>query len=291
MSWELLERTVFRLPYAPPRVRKEPMQVLCVGFPRTGTESLQQALITLGYDYTYHGWDILFEQPLYSDKWVNLARRKFKVCTSDKSILDGDCKITAAEFDEVLGHCTAVTDAAGSVFAAELIEAYPDAKVILNIRRDEDAWYQSVCKTLVGEMNPMLYIMSWFCTEMFWAWHVYWRFLWACQFRAPDGDSRRGICGNGRWIYREHNNMIRGLVPKEKLLEWSVEDGWHPLCKFLGKEVPVEEFPHANTQSGFKGRIDHLMKLWVRKSIRNMMVTLAVVASGGAAIYKLSKAA
>lgn len=89
----------------------------------------------------------------------------------------------------------------------------------------------------------------------------------------------------------EHNNMIRGLVPKEKLLEWSVEDGWDPLCKFLGKEVPVEEFPHANTQSGFKGRIDHLMKLWVRKSIRNMMITVAVVAGGGAAIYKLSKAA
>jgi len=30
------------------------MQVLCVGLPRSGTESLQQALLTLGYDYTYH---------------------------------------------------------------------------------------------------------------------------------------------------------------------------------------------------------------------------------------------
>lgn len=168
MSWKLLERTVYRLPYAPPRVRKEPMQVFCVGFPRTGTESLQQALITLGYDYTYHGWDILFEQPLYSDKWVDLERRKFKVHTNNRSILDDDCKITAAEFDEVFGRCTAVTDAAGSVFAAELIEAYPDAKVVLNIRRDEDAWYQSACKTLVGEIRPAHYILSWSCTEAFW---------------------------------------------------------------------------------------------------------------------------
>lgn len=32
--------------------------------------------------------------------------------------------------------------------------------------------------------------------------------------------------------------MIRGLVPKERLLEWSVEDGGEPLCRFLGKEPP-----------------------------------------------------
>jgi hypothetical protein len=30
------------------------MQVICVGLPRSGTESLQKALLTLGYDYTYH---------------------------------------------------------------------------------------------------------------------------------------------------------------------------------------------------------------------------------------------
>lgn len=31
--------------------------------------------------------------------------------------------------------------------------------------------------------------------------------------------------------YREHISMIRGMVPKKRLLEWSVEDGWEPLCK------------------------------------------------------------
>lgn len=46
--------------------------------------------------------------------------------------------------------------------------------------------------------------------------------------------------------------MIRGLVPKEKLLEWNVEDGWEPLCKFLEKVVPNEPFPHANKASGWE---------------------------------------
>ena len=52
--WHFLEQYVYRMPEPPPRVRTKPMEVLCVGLPRSGTESLQQALLKLGYDYTYH---------------------------------------------------------------------------------------------------------------------------------------------------------------------------------------------------------------------------------------------
>jgi hypothetical protein len=51
------------------------MEVLCVSFPRTGMKSLQTAL-KLGYDYTYHGWDILFEDPLWLAGWSRLCRKK-----------------------------------------------------------------------------------------------------------------------------------------------------------------------------------------------------------------------
>lgn len=54
--------------------------------------------------------------------------------------LDGNNEFTAADFDPLIGHSVAVTDAAGSVFAAELIAAYPEAKVVLNYRKDLDAW-------------------------------------------------------------------------------------------------------------------------------------------------------
>ena len=93
------------------------MEVLCPGFPRNGTESLQAALLKLGYDYTYHGWDILFEDPPRMPGWTRLCRKKWHV----KPI--GDVSISAAEFNELIGHCTAVADAAGSCFAAELIAA------------------------------------------------------------------------------------------------------------------------------------------------------------------------
>lgn len=54
--------------------------------------------------------------------------------------LDGNNDFTAADFDPLIGHSVAVTDAAASVFAAELIAAYPEAKVVLNYRKDLDAW-------------------------------------------------------------------------------------------------------------------------------------------------------
>ncbi|OHW92210.1 hypothetical protein CSPAE12_09221 [Colletotrichum incanum] len=239
--WHFLENHVYRIPPPPKRTRTKPMQVLCVGPPRSATESLQKALLTLGYDHT-----------LARKKWYGGGRE------SKKEENSGDCSISAEEFDELLGHCVAVTDAAASCFAAEMIRAYPEAKVVLNVRRDLDSWHKSAVKTLVHVNESWsFWIASLLDREAFWAWHVYERFLWALFFRAPDGDMARAIKRNGKWIYREHCDMIRGMVPPDRLLEWSVDEGWEPLCKFLGKEVPDAPFPHANAigpGGGWKSR-------------------------------------
>ncbi|KAJ4098906.1 hypothetical protein NW756_003516 [Fusarium oxysporum] len=197
--WRFLENYVYAVPEPPPRKRTKPMEVLCVGLPRSATESLQTALLKLGYDHTYHGWDIVYETPNYSSKW----RRWF-------GSLDGNTTITKEEFDEVLGHSVAVTDAAGSVFAAELIAAYPDAKVVLNYRRDLDAWHESAVKTLVSvHENWALYILSCLGKVPFWGWHVYERFMWPGLFRALDGNIETGIARNGKWVYKGRQLALR----------------------------------------------------------------------------------
>lgn len=72
--------------------------------------------------------------------------------------------------------------------------------------------------------------------------------------------------------------MIRGLVPKERLLEWYIEDGWEPLCKFLGKPVPDVEFPHANAASGgWKDREKQCNKRWIEKAFLRLIVGSAVL--------------
>jgi hypothetical protein len=67
---------VYALPEPPPRKREKPLEVICVGLPRCGTESLQHALIKLGYEATFHGWDIAFEEPSRNQQWARLARKK-----------------------------------------------------------------------------------------------------------------------------------------------------------------------------------------------------------------------
>ena len=46
--------------------------------------------------------------------------------------------------------------------------------------------------------------------------------------------------------FLKHNQHIRDVVPKEKLLVWHPKDGWDPLCSFLGKPVPAEPLPKVN---------------------------------------------
>ncbi|KAK3939300.1 hypothetical protein QBC46DRAFT_450541 [Diplogelasinospora grovesii] len=295
--WRFLE-WAYRMPNPPPpRQRTRPMEVICVGLPRSGTESLQQALMMLGYDYTYHGWDIVYDRDdeCHSPGWVRLARKKWYGGGSPSDRHHNNPNpdpnphphptITTADFDELLGHAVAVTDAAASCFAAELIAAYPDAKVVLNMRRDVDAWHRSVINTLVHANESWgFWLASFLDRECFWAWHVYERFLWPLLFRAPDGDMNRAIRRNARWVAREHCDMIRGLVtPKDRLLEWYIEDGWAPLCEFLGKPVPPDatEFPHANAAGGggggWKAREEQCNKRWVEAAFVRLGGIIIVV--------------
>ncbi|KAL6916868.1 hypothetical protein ACHAPO_006784 [Fusarium lateritium] len=279
--WRFLENYVYAVPEPPPRRRTKPMQVLCVGPPRSGTESLQTALLKLGYDHTYHGWDIVYENPPAASKWVQLCRKKWF------GSVDGNTNITKEDFDEILGHCVAVTDAAASVFAAELIAAYPDAKVVLNYRKDLDAWHDSAIKTLLSVWDSwLIFALSCLGKELFWVWHVYRRFMWPGLFRALDGDIDTGIGRNGKWVYKEHCNMIRGLVPKERLLEWTVQDGWEPLCKFLDKPVPDEPFPHANKASGWDNRVAEASKRYMWSALPGLAMVTTVTVGLGAVAYK-----
>jgi hypothetical protein len=47
---------------------------------------------------------------------------------------------------------------------------------------------------------------------------------------------------------------VRGAVPAERLLVFTVGDGWVPLCAFLGLPVPTTEFPILNDGADFWSR-------------------------------------
>lgn len=44
-------------------------------------------------------------------------------------------------------------------------------------------------------------------------------------------------------------------MPKDQLLEFRVQEGWDPLCKFLGQPVPSQPFPMTNGKAELVERI------------------------------------
>ncbi|KAI0377368.1 hypothetical protein F5Y04DRAFT_179907 [Hypomontagnella monticulosa] len=143
-----------------------------------------------------------------------------------------------------------------ALFAPELIAAYPDAKVVLNVRRDVDAWYRSFESTMgVFDENPVNldWVSSWFCRDLFW--------IRQCMNCTKIPLFFRGsFAKNGKEVYRDHVELVRntGLSP-DRFLEWSAEDGWEPLCEFPGKPIPQEPFPSGNTPDVYNKRLAAIM--------------------------------
>jgi len=83
-----------------------------------------------------------------------------------------------------------------------------------------------------------------------------------------------------RQKFLDHYSHVRSIVPKDSLLECKSEEGWEPLCKFLGEKVPEEPYPRVNDSDDFVEL--HKGMWWV--AVMNMVVkmggTLGAVAVG-----------
>ena len=109
------------------------MKVIGAGFGRTGTASLKAALEELGFGPCYRMSE-LFEHPEHVPLW-EAARRGEPV-----------------DWEEIFYGYKATTDWPSGAFYAELMERYPDAKVILTVR-DPDRWYESTRSTIYDMQN------------------------------------------------------------------------------------------------------------------------------------------
>lgn len=237
-----------------PRTRTTPLRVLAVGPSRSGTGSLREALLQLGYDYTYHGLDTVVH-PEDDILWHQLRLKREK---------QGPGSLTAADFDQVIGHCAAITDHAAAAFALDLIAAYPDAKVILNVRKDVEAWHRSVMQTLMPlHRSWKFWIRSWFCSELFWVQESFMRGNWNVFYKGE-------FANNSRAVLKEHCRTVKEHVAPERLLEWDIQDGWEPLCQFLGKTVPNTPFPSLNKAMKYEG----LFRERIAKADRNILQVL-----------------
>lgn len=79
--------------------------------------------------------DSALNNPPDNDLWLRALARKYPDERHQASAFDRE------HWDQLLGHCQAVTDFLAVIFAKELIETYPEAKVVLT-NRNVDSWYE-----------------------------------------------------------------------------------------------------------------------------------------------------
>jgi hypothetical protein len=75
---------------------------------------------------------------------------------------------------------------------------------------------------------------------------------------------------NAREGYDKHYEHVRSLVPKDRLLEYYVKDGWEPLCKFLHVDHPGVEFPRGNTTDTLNRRFEAALMLTLKAILKRM---------------------
>lgn len=79
-----------------------------------------------------------------------------------------------------------------------------------------------------------------------------------------------------RQAYLDYYDRIRRLVPPERLLNFHVSEGWEPLCKFLGKEIPDTPFPNVNNTNQFLA--ERRRRWWLILRIMLVKISVPVVA-------------
>lgn len=240
------------------------MKVICAGFPQTGTASLSDALRALGYKV--YGYDE--HVSLHMDTWI-AAMKGSKKRLNFKSMYRG--------IDAVYG-------APPCLYFQQLMKAFPTAKVILTVRDSDEHWLKSCrdqihprytasfcgLKRFIYEQIPRYLLLKLSPTMQTYVHQLetplYKEILGTQHF--DDGELMK-------WTYREHNERVKFSVPCKKLLVLNVNDGWQPLCEFLGRSIPDKPFPHKNDDCSLAYQVLYVFSVG-RKSFREAFRSLSL---------------
>jgi hypothetical protein len=230
---------------------EQPMRVIGAGFGRTGTTSLKLGLEKLGFGPCHHMKEIL-EHPDEVPTWERAARGE------------------PIDWKTFMRPWGSACDFPSAFYYRELMEAFPDAKVILTTR-DPASWYTSMSETIVPMLQrfpnriivPLLPVVSGPHRTMAGT-RMYDEIL--LRFH-----EREHVLA----CYEAHIAEVKRVVPPERLLVFEAKQGWAPLCEFLGVPAPSEPFPRANDTAEFKRRVTAVTVLsWVL-----LLLPIAIVAS------------
>ncbi|KAL1919957.1 uncharacterized protein VTP21DRAFT_1889 [Calcarisporiella thermophila] len=205
-----------------------PLQVIGAGLGRTGTLSLMSALEELGFGPCYHRMRV---KRSHYDVFVNAFKGK------------------KVDWDQVFDEYSSTVDWPSAAFYQQLMIKYPEAKIVLTVRDSSEKWSESMLKTisiLLPRYDSIIEQILFLLSEGYERW-IYTRYFDKCVFDGRLRDKNYLIA-----VYERHCEEVKRVVPTEKLLIFNVKEGWEPLCKFLGVDIPSSPFPTKNDSGEFE---------------------------------------
>jgi hypothetical protein len=195
--------------------------VIGAGLGRTGTHSLKLALERLTGEPCYHMAEV-FHHMDHCETWTGAAKGEMP------------------NWNEFLVGYGSAVDWPAAAFWKEMSEDIPEALVILSVR-DPKEWWESASSTIFRARNSMP--------------DPRWQEMIGAIFstRSPFDPNDPALCMAS---FEKHNETVKREVPKERLVVWSADQGWGPICAGLGVPVPDEPFPKSNTREEFIKRIE-----------------------------------
>ena len=206
------------------------LRVIGAGLGRTGTLSLKTALEELGFSKCYHMTEVL-AHPEHVAVWDAAARGE------------------SVDWETLFHGYQATVDWPGCNFFEEFMRRYPEAKVILTVR-DPERWYDSARQTIYHVRHAFPRWVRLFVPRMRHFIRMLDRLVWDGMFHGRFEDKSLAI-----EVFKRFNEQVQRVVPPDRLLVYQVQEGWGPLCSFLGVPVPAgKPFPHVNDAVEFRRR-------------------------------------
>ena len=212
------------------------LRLIGAGLPRTATTTQLFALEQLGLGPCYHMRDLLADLERGLPLWERAAEG-------------------APEWDRIFGEVRSAVDWPSARYYRELMDEYPDAKVLLSVRDSED-WVRSMRKTVWGVFHGET-VLHHIC-EARAALDPLWRRFMALM-RQMTWDEQTGVLAGETYsdaglaaVMERWNENVKRTVPADRLLVWNPSEGWEPLCEFLEMDVPGEELPRLNNTQSFR---------------------------------------
>ena len=210
------------------------LRVIGSGLGRTGTLSTKLALEQLGFAPCHHMVEV-FMHPETVPLWVAAGEGR-------------------PDWDAIFDGYASMVDHPGCGYWRELMDHYPDAKVLHTVR-DPDKWFDSTQATIFNperppppEGTPMRAFL-----DQLYGWY------------GGDMHDRAFMTD----FFRRHTEAVIAGVPKDRLLVFEVAQGWGPLCEFLGVPIPDAPFPRENSTEQFK--LNHLDRPQNPAALRAML--------------------